>query len=125
MLTKPELSIILASLRLWQESISISEELYEIADNGGIALDHKAIDDLCERLNMASSDTIERVENLLRIRNKNRLTQSEADFIAGAMSVMITGTKFPEEIPPWWVLGPMSGRPLLKDAPPPYLEIEL
>lgn len=63
------------------------------------------------------------VESTLRTRNKNGSTACEADFLAGALTVLnqISGPDgLPGDlVPVMWALGPMSGRNVFDDCPPP------
>jgi len=51
---RTEIDIILAALRLWQQTPVASDDLYNIASCGGShpPLTLSEIDDLCERLNL-------------------------------------------------------------------------
>jgi len=66
----------------------------------------------------------ERVEKVGKIRLKDGACESEADFFAGAMAVMLVinemyfgsdDDNLMDIVPPMWFIGPMSGRSLKDD----------
>jgi hypothetical protein len=54
---------------------------------------------------------IEKIEETLKIRNNNGSTESEVDFIAGAMAALQALGFWPP--PPRWVFAPMRGDSVL------------
>ena len=63
---------------------------------------------------------IDVVESVLRSRDKERSLSSEADFLSGAISVIIAlddwtiRSPLPVGIPIYWILYPLSGRSVLE-----------